>query len=475
MSALDLLILGWAVHNQNYEALCSAGFDAEDLQTSQGKALHSVIRDFRELPGAHGATPNMAYLLSQFPGLELPNPGNIQPETLIHQLREHRITKEARVLLDGTNKLLMDAYNPQAISQITKLRDNLNTLLLLTTNTHDSDAVQGMAGAVNEYEDLKSGALKYMPWPWRELHTWSNGIEPTDYIIIYGRPKNKKTFYLLYFIAQCFFNGYKILVYSKEMPEEQIWRRMLGFLAQLPYDELRLARLTTEDYARMYAADAMVRDRVAVSGGTNNIICVSGQDAPGKSDTVGWLESKIDRHKPDIVFIDGLYLMASQSKSKDAHERIGQISTAVRNMSLARKLPIVATVQANRTKGNKAAMEGDQDLDDVAHADALARDATHLWRIVASREQPIATVLVTGGRETALTGFTTRAVPCNDFSFIGPINPQQAAVTQQQDDLNALADAQPSLDVRKLPAKKGRKKAMSLEDRMRAAAAGDDE
>jgi replicative DNA helicase len=424
VSSLGLLALAAVLRDGSYERLVDMGFEEEDLATKEEKALYEFLRSYHEDPLTRGGTPSLSYVQAQYPELVLPDVANMQLQELVGSLRQSRVAREARTILTRAHKLVSVPHNPSIITDLMNLQEEIGHLIGKGSSANtDSNEMVGLQEAVDRIELQRAGKIYFHPWPWPELHAWSPGMEDTDFTVIYGRPKNKKSFLILFFVIQAFLSGGNVLLYSKEMPKEQIWRRVLAFLANLPYDVVTLAKFTEDEYLAMYNALAMVEQHVRA--GKGRITCVSGMDAPQGSDTVGWLGSKIKQYKPTLVVIDGLYLMAGP-KVKDDHERVRIISRDVRQMALRLRVPVVATVQANRKVGNKAALDSpDSDLDDVAMSDGLSMDATALFRIIADRTFPTATIKVSGGREFKLAGFRINALPCSDFSFIGPVNERE--------------------------------------------------
>jgi len=456
MSSLDLLTLSAAIRSpRGYASLLQAGFEPGLLSTGTGCTIHQFLMEYYENPVTRGSTPSLEMTKAYFPEIDLPDPGSQALTDLVHALREGEIVRSARALAADFQKQLVDQYNPNVIPILGDLRDRLEALLTKGHASSDSCAQEGLSAAVESYERGLSGEQVFIPWPWPELarNRWTLGMEDTDYTIIYGRPKNKKSFLLLFFVVYLFLQGYPILIYSKEMPAEQIWRRVLGFMANLPYSDLTTFTLGDEDYLRMYETVAQVRD--LIEQGKGNMHCVSGKDAPGKMDSVSWLLGKIRNYRPAVVVVDGIYLMANPQKTRSDTERVMGVSQALRNMNLHEKLPIIGTVQANRKLGNKAALDDDDgDGDDVAFSDGLMRDATAMLRIVASRTDPTATILWRAGREMFVPNFKINAKPCTDFSFLEVVQREQAQSIMEEDDAEGEA-APPSMP--SMRPKKGRK------------------
>ena len=75
----------------------------------------------------------------------------------------------------------------------------------------------------------------------------------------------------------------------------------------------------------------------------------------------------VEKHKPDVIGIDGFYLIAKSHDWKD----VAQISAGIKDLALATDKPIIGTTQANRGTNKKS---GPAD-DDLSFADAIGGDA----------------------------------------------------------------------------------------------------
>lgn len=164
----------------------------------------------------------------------------------------------------------------------------------------------------------------------------------------------------------------------------------------------------------------MVRDGAIALKMTQTFVCLSGKDVHAGGDTIPWIRSKIDKYQPDVLYVDGLYLMSSDGgrKNQQTNERVENISRAARQMVLDTGVPLIATMQANR----KAASHQNAELDEVALSDAASQDATLLARIINEKHDhptfgSTIAFLIAGSREFKLHGFRMGGTPATDFSF----------------------------------------------------------
>ncbi len=103
---------------------------------------------------------------------------------------------------------------------------------------------------------------------------------------------------------------------------------------------------------------------------SEQIICLSGRDAPKGGDSVPWLRAKIEKYQPALFAVDGMYLMSDVQRAKKDNERVRNISRDMRQMILDTGVPGIVTLQANR----EAAKHGEANLDEVAFSDGPGMD-----------------------------------------------------------------------------------------------------
>jgi len=394
------------------------GITEEDLLTPEGRGFYRYLLDYITQPATRGSLPGIYQIQAHYPDFRLVDDAGMATSALCHELRSHRI----RVSVDKALREADKERDGDPEEAIERLSAKLADLRSLSKRTGITTLTSYIPRGLERYEMLEAGlAVNPIMWPWPLLNRLSRGIEPTDYVIYYGRPKNKKSFVVLHHAMDIFLEqGKHVLFYSKEMPEEQIMWRLMAFLANVDYESFSSGTLDATSKARLHEMANMALARAQQSNGKNQISCVSGRDAPRGSDTVGWLRQQIKRLQPDVVFIDGLYLMTAHIKAKDTREKVESISREVRAVSLDLKIPVIATIQANRG-ADKSGLEAD--LDEIGFSDAPGQDATVAIRIVASKTDSTVNLLFPGVREWRATGLKINAVPCVDFSEIALLDP----------------------------------------------------
>lgn len=428
MATWEMQLLSRVIRTGDLTSVVSWGIGTDDFLTSEGRQMYEFISSYSMQAASAGSVIGMSSMTQFFPNFILCDDGGMTTPALCKQVRHDRLTVQLRN--EAAKGLEYIEHDPlEAAARLNK--STLDIVNLGYGRTTDFRAAIGAEKVHNRYMlraqgvDMSCGRL-----PWEILDDEMNGISDDDYIVLFGRPKSFKSWILVHILAHLLVQNKRILVYTKEMTWEQMYERIICSIAGIHHWNLRKGLLSPSEFV-LFEQTVQMMQLPEIS---NQIVILSGIDASG-SDTPAWVRSKIENYKPNFVFIDGLHLMADANKAKKREERITNISRDTRNMVLQTGVPVIATVQANRS----AAKNQDANLDEIAYSDALGQDATCVIRTIKDKpteEQPESTVsLVIGAmRNGVLDGFRINAEPAIDFSFHSRLSAYEAATLKDQDD-----------------------------------------
>ena len=83
------------------------------------------------------------------------------------------------------------------------------------------------------------------------------------------------------------------------------------------------------------------------------------------------VSAEIDKHKPDIVLIDGVYLMEDDQGAKDDWLRVAHITRDLKKLAKRSKLPIFINTQADKNTSKKTGPE----LGSIMYTQAIGQDS----------------------------------------------------------------------------------------------------
>lgn len=222
---------------------------------------------------------------------------------------------------------------------------------------------------LSRYDDVHlASELIGVPSGWPKFDDATGGYQESDLISLVGRPGLGKTQILLRNVKGALSANRSVLLVTMEMSIDQITRRMLGLEAGVNPKYMRFGRLSTH-------ARRMVEAAKSTLIASNNFHMLSG----GMNKQTGYVDILVQELQPDIIFIDGMYLMKPESgKGKNRTEQVVEVIDELKAMTLRHKLPYFVTTQFNRQAGTKGK---DGSLENIAYSDAISTHSSIVMAI----------------------------------------------------------------------------------------------
>jgi replicative DNA helicase len=176
-----------------------------------------------------------------------------------------------------------------------------------------------------------------------DLDRMTAGLQPSDLIIVAGRPSMGKTSFCLNIAEHVAIEtGTGVAVFSLEMSKEQLVLRMLCSQARVDLSKVRTGFLAQKDFPRLAEAAGRIHDAP-----------IYVDDTPALSALE--LRAKARRLKRDkeaklgLIIVDYLQLMRGAGGRDDSREQeISQISGSLKALAKELRLPVIALSQLNR-------------------------------------------------------------------------------------------------------------------------------
>lgn len=242
---------------------------------------------------------------------------------------------------------------------ITKLSAMVQRLRGIGLVDHES-LVDADLDAIFAQKELEKG----LDFGFTGLDTSINSILPGEVCLLAARTGVGKSAIVCHVAPRWALAGKRVLLVSCEMPPAALMQRMYGFLGGFNPKLFRQADEKAQLDSMVARTKSAVGD-IAEAGGD----IVFPRD---RSLTLQALETGIVELRPDVVIVDGVYLLRASTVGRDAAswERTKAASNALKQMALEYQLPFFTTTQFKR-----AGKDDDFDLEDLAYSDALGQDA----------------------------------------------------------------------------------------------------
>jgi replicative DNA helicase len=206
-----------------------------------------------------------------------------------------------------------------------------------------------------------------LPSGFTDLDDMTAGMHAGDLIIVAGRPGMGKTaFALNVAMNACVASKKPVVVFSLEMPKEQLVKRMLCSEARVDGTRLRAGQLWREDWPKL-----------ARAAGTMSELPVWIDDTPALS--LMELRAKARRLRSEaglgLIVIDYLQLMRSGVRNDSREQEISEISRSLKGLAKELGIPVIALSQLNRGVESRAAKDKRPQLSDLRESGAIEQDA----------------------------------------------------------------------------------------------------
>ncbi|AGH82441.1 replicative DNA helicase DnaB [Psychromonas sp. CNPT3] len=177
---------------------------------------------------------------------------------------------------------------------------------------------------------------------YNDLDQMTTGFQPGDLIIVAARPSMGKTTFAMNMAEYAALNSDKpTLIFSLEMPAEQIMNRMLASLGRIDQGKIRTGQLDENDWASLSSTMSILLNK------SKMFI----DDSSGLTPTE--LRARARRIARDhngigLIVIDYLQLMRVPSLSENRTLEISEISRSLKALAKELRCPVIALSQLNR-------------------------------------------------------------------------------------------------------------------------------
>lgn len=207
----------------------------------------------------------------------------------------------------------------------------------------------------------------------------SYGIKTLDYITKGAKDETLttciantgvgKTWLEVFIGSYCMLQNCRVLQFVTEMSEEIMRDRYEAMLFSMMYGELnynafKSGTLTLEQekqYFEFLENDLPNCEPLIIATATG----------------VMGVSAEIDKHKPDIVLIDGVYLMEDDQGAKDDWLRVAHITRDLKKLAKRAKLPIFINTQADKNTSKKTGPE----LGSIMYTQAIGQDSDDIFAL----------------------------------------------------------------------------------------------
>lgn len=284
----------------------------------------------------------------------------------VKEIKEKALKRELVHLTTEIKKVTIEQDLP-VVDVIDEIQSKLYKITTETSSQDFKDSVDVMQATLKHLLKMKekgNSILIGLDTGFSELNLKTAGFSPGDLIVIAARPSMGKTAFALN-IAQAALDRNKgVVIFSLEMPAEQLMLRMLSAKASIPLQRLRVANLNDIEWNEISRLSSQYEQKKLFIDDEGSL-------------NVHQLRAKLRKLKSqhpeiELAIIDYLQLM-SGSGTKDRHLEISEISRSLKLLARELDIPIIALSQLNRSLESR--VDKRPMLSDLRESGAIEQDA----------------------------------------------------------------------------------------------------
>ena len=199
-----------------------------------------------------------------------------------------------------------------------------------------------------------------------DLDDRTSGLQNGDLVIVAARPSMGKTTFAMNLVENAMMrSGKPVLVFSMEMPAEQLVMRMLSSLGRIDQGRVRSGKLEEEDWPRLTSTMTMLTEKKLL---IDDSASLSPNDVRTRARRVAREQGGLG-----LIMVDYLQLMRVPGLESNRVNEISEISRSLKALAKEMECPVIALSQLNRSleqRPNKRPV-----MSDLRESGAIEQDA----------------------------------------------------------------------------------------------------
>lgn len=274
-----------------------------------------------------------------------------------------------RKMLDAANQIAKLAYQEE--SAVESVMDEAEKAVFGVSERRMTRDLRTIKQVLSDYFDHlgrlfdRDSEAYGVPTGFLDLDRLLMGMQPSDFLIVAGRPGMGKTAFLLSaarFAAMV--HKKHVAVFSLEMSNEQLVQRLLAQETGIDSQRLRTGKLSEDEWSLLTHSIEVMSD-----------LHIFLDDTPAL--TPLQLRTKSRRlhleHRLDLILVDYLQLMSSGMRSENRVQEVSYISRNLKVLARELNVPVLAAAQLSRAVEQRA--DKDPQLSDLRESGSLEQDS----------------------------------------------------------------------------------------------------
>jgi archaellum biogenesis ATPase FlaH len=331
---IDKLIVSKIIQDQDITHV--ADIPSDFIFDEKYRDAYEYILDYHL---EHGEVPTERVMKADCPNILL-TPVDEPWSDLIERLEEKYVGGVLDENLALVNEYLQVGDTKQAINALGLAASLVHTVI---PNKRDVDATQTGEERLARYEERRAnpGRMVGIPCGYPTIDRATQGFQKGQFIALTGLTKASKSALSMTFAMAAQQAGMRVLYLTYEMTCDEQTNRLDAYRAGFNDNKLNNGDLSHEDMEKL---------RKGIHTTENLPTMVFAEDVM----TVTAISAKCDVVKPDIVIVDGAYMLEDEKgEPTGSPQALAHIARGLKILAMRRKICIIGVTQSTpaRTKG----------------------------------------------------------------------------------------------------------------------------
>jgi len=333
-----------------------------ELSESSNAADVILLRDQLAKDGRLEKAGGVEYLLELMESV----PTSANAEHYIEIVREHALR---RSLIETASDIQKRAYD--APQEVDELLDEAESRILAVRAARDTGRAAAFPDVLQrvmtdlEQRHQHPGQLTGMASGYYDLDGMTGGFQPGEFVVMAARPSMGKTSLALNMLLNVC-GGVRqrpAVLYTLEMPAEQIANNLLCISGQLDTHRFRVGALEDEEWEEL-------DNQVAQLG--NMPLYIDDSATLRVLDLRARARRLVQRHQVALIVVDYLQLLSANRFHESRVTEVSEISQGLKSLARELKIPLIAVAQLSRRVEQE---QRQPRLSDLRESGAIEQDA----------------------------------------------------------------------------------------------------
>ena len=359
MADVESRLISRVVRERNWRPVMDAHITPEWFEDEEHREVFAfVAKHYRE----YGEVPTVGFLRTEFPNYTVVKiEDSLEP--LVAQMQDRHAYGRAVRMLQDAGELLESGRDWQGALDLAVA--TAQAITLESSTLQDIDLTKTWEDRLDAYDQRaeNGGKLLGIATGFPTIDRATSGWQRKQLVTIIATPKIGKSTLAMRLALNAWKEGYKVLFISFEMSNDEQAARHDAMIGGVPHTAYLRGTLDANQLAHL-------EKELARTDGKQSFILSADISAVT---TVSGVAAKIEQHKPDVVFVDGVYLMRDElGEPEGSPQALTNITRNLKRTAQRADIPIVSSTQALLSKVNKK--RGVQ-ADSIGYSSSFAQDS----------------------------------------------------------------------------------------------------